>query len=117
MHDEIVETLSKSYHRLLKAFQDWDSSDVLNQYLESLARAYDPHSDYQGKDDYEEFAMLMNLSLFGIGAQLRSEDGYCKIEELLNGPAKASGKIKVGDRIVDVAQSNQPPVDIRRHAH
>jgi len=112
-HDQIVETLSKSYHRTLKAFQDWDSNDVLNQYLESLARAYDPHSDYQGPDEYEDFAMLMNLSLSGIGAQLRAEDGYCKIEELLNGPAKASGKIKVGDRIVAVAQSNQPPVDIR----
>jgi carboxyl-terminal processing protease len=93
-------------------FQDWDSNDVLNQYLDSLARAYDPHSDYQGRDEYEDFAMQMNLSLSGIGAQLRSEDGYCKIEELLNGPAKASKKIKIGDRIVAVAQSNQPPVDI-----
>jgi len=112
MHDEIVETLGKSNHRMLKVFQDWDSSDVLNLYLESLARAYDPHSDYQGPEDYEDFAMQMNLSLSGIGAQLRAEDGYCKIEELLNGPAKASGKIKVGDRITAVAQSNQPPVDI-----
>ncbi len=111
-HDQIVETLGKSYHRTLKVFQEWDSSDVLNQYLESFARAYDPHSDYQGKDDYDDFAMLMNLSLFGIGAKLQSEDGYCKIEELLNGPAKLSKKVKVGDRIVAVGQSNQPPVDI-----
>src|SRR6185312_6484145 len=109
----IEETLAKSYHRTLKAFQDWDSNDVLNQFLESLARAYDPHSDYQGPDEYEDFAMQMNLSLSGIGAQLRAEDGYCEIEELLNGPAKASGQIKVKDRIVAVAQSNQPPVDIR----
>lgn len=112
MHDQIVETLSKNYHRTLKVFQDFDSTDVLNQYLESLARSYDPHSDYQGVDEYEDFAMQMNLSLSGIGAQLRSEDGYCKIEILLNGPAKLSKKIKVGDRIVEVAQSNQPPVDI-----
>jgi carboxyl-terminal processing protease len=109
----IQETLGKSYHRTLKAFQDWDNYDVLNQFLESLARAYDPHSDYQGPDEYEDFAMQMNLSLSGIGAQLRAEDGYCEIEELLNGPAKASGQIKVKDRIVAVAQSNQPPVDIR----
>lgn len=112
MHDQIVETLDKNYHRTLKVFQEWDSSDVLNQYLESLARAYDPHSDYQGPDEYADFAMQMNLSLSGIGAELRSEDGYCKIELLLDGPAKLSKKIKVGDRIVEVAQSNQPPVDI-----
>jgi carboxyl-terminal processing protease len=112
MHDDIVEALGKSYHRTVKVFEDWDSSDVLNDYLEWLARSYDPHSDYQGPMEYEDFAMQMNLSLFGIGAELRSEDGYCKIEVLLNGPAKLSKKIKVGDRIVAVAQSNQPPVDI-----
>jgi carboxyl-terminal processing protease len=112
VHDQIVEALGKSYHRTLKVFEDWDSSDVLNDYLEWLARSYDPHSDYQGPMEYEDFAMQMNLSLFGIGAELRSEDGYCKIEVLLNGPAKLSKKIKVGDRILAVAQSNQPPVDI-----
>lgn len=112
MHDEIVESLGKSYHRMLKVFEDWDSNDVLNNYLEWLARSYDPHSDYQGPMDYEDFAMQMNLSLQGIGALLKADDDYCTIEELMNGPAKASGKIKVGDRIVAVAQSNQPPVDI-----
>jgi len=112
MHDAIVETLSKNYHRTLKVFEEWDSSDVLSQYLEWLARSYDPHSDYQGPADYEDFAMQMNLSLFGIGAELRATDGYCTIENLLNGPAKLSKKIRVHDRIVAVAQSNQPPVDI-----
>lgn len=112
MHDEIVETISKNYHRTLKVFEDWDSNDVLDNYLEALARAYDPHSDYQGPMDYEDFAMQMNLSLQGIGAVLQAKDDYCTIEELMNGPAKASKKIKVGDRIVAVAQSNQPPVDI-----
>ncbi|HEY2082163.1 MAG TPA: carboxy terminal-processing peptidase [Verrucomicrobiae bacterium] len=112
MHDEIVETLGKNYHRTVKMFDEWDSSDVLNDYLEWLARSYDPHSDYQGPMEYEDFAMQMNLSFFGIGAELQSEDGYCKIEVLLNGPAKASKQIKVGDRIAAVAQSNQPPVDI-----
>ena len=54
----------------------------------------------------------MNLSLFGIGAVLSSEDGYCKISDLKPGPAFKSKKIKVGDRIVAVAQSNAPPVDV-----
>ena len=111
-HDEIVEALSKNYHRMLKVFEEWDSNDVLNDYLEWFARSYDPHSDYQGPMDYEDFAMQMNLSLQGIGAVLQSKDDYCTIEDLMNGPAKASKKIKVGDRIVAVAQSNQPPVDI-----
>jgi len=51
--------------------------------------------------------------LFGIGAVLSTDmDGYCKIMEIKPGPAKNSNKIKEGDRIVAVAQSNAPPVDV-----
>jgi carboxyl-terminal processing protease len=112
MHEEIVETISKLYHRNLRFFEEWDSNDVLALYLNALAHTYDPHSDYQAPPDAEDFAMHMNLSLFGIGASLQSEDGYCKIKELLTGPALKSKKIKVGDRIVAVAQGSQVPVNI-----
>ena len=55
----------------------------------------------------------MNLSLFGIGAELTTDEGYCKIRRLLpGGPAMKNKLFKVNDRIVAVAQSNQPPVDI-----
>src|SRR5439155_22077734 len=41
------------------------------------------------------------------------DDGYCTIKPLLpRGPAAKSGKIKEKDRIVEVAQTNQPPVDV-----
>jgi len=111
--EEIVDTLSHRYQRTLKMFRDWDSDDVIQYYLTTLARVYDPHSDYFGHDQLEQFKIGMNLSLFGIGAELRSEDGYCSINRLLpGGPAVKSNKIKEKDRIVAVAQSNQPPVDI-----
>src|SRR5438094_5754803 len=73
---------------------------------------YDPHSDYLGKSKLDNFAMSMNLSLFGIGALLESEDGYCKIKELKPGPALRSKKLKPGDRIVGVAQGDSEPVDV-----
>ena len=110
---EIVETLSHRYQRNLRFFKDWDGDDVLQFYLTALARVYDPHSDYLGHAQLEQFSIGMNLSLFGIGAELLSEDGYCKIRRLLpGGPAFKSKLIKENDRIVAVAQSNQPPVDI-----
>lgn len=112
MHEDIVDTLSKSYHRQFRVFNEYDSGDVLTAYLEALARSYDPHSDYEGPAEYEDFAMQMNLSLFGIGAVLQQKDDYVSIEELMDGPAKLSKQLKVGDRIVAVAQSNKPPVDI-----
>ena len=109
---QILDTLARRYQRILKTFNEWDSENVLEIYLNALAHVYDPHSDYMGKSVLENFAIQMNLSLFGIGAELRSEDGVCKINRLMPGPAERSKKIKVGDKIVAVAQSNAPPVDI-----
>ena len=51
------------------------------------------------------------LSLFGIGAILEKPGTYCRIKELKEGPAKRSGQIKEGDRIVAVAQGNTKPLD------
>jgi carboxyl-terminal processing protease len=110
---EIVETLIKRYQRNLHSFVEMNNDDVLQIYLNALAHVYDPHSDFMGASQLESFAINMNLSLFGIGAELTSEDGYCKIRRLLpGGPAAKSKKMKENDRLVAVAQSNAPPVDI-----
>jgi carboxyl-terminal processing protease len=111
--EEIVDTLSHRYHRTLRTFTDWDNEDVLQIYLTTLAHVYDPHSDYFNHAQLESFAIGMNLMLFGIGAELVSEDGYCKIRKLLPGPAFKSKKIKENDRIIAVAQGkDQPFVDV-----
>src|SRR5207247_3846228 len=100
-------------HRILRTFTDWNNDDVLQVYLTTLAHVYDPHSDYFGHAQLESFAIGMNLRLFGIGAELISEDGYCTIRRLLpGGPALESKKIKEKDRIVAVAQGEQPFVDV-----
>jgi carboxyl-terminal processing protease len=111
---EIAELLAKRYRRNLHIFQEMDHEDVFEIYLNSLARVYDPHTDYFGKSQFEQFAISMNLALFGIGAQLRmDDDGYCTIEHLMpGGPAIKCKQIKDKDRIVAVAQSNGPPVDV-----
>jgi carboxyl-terminal processing protease len=111
--EQIVETLSHRYHRNLHTFMDWDNDDVLQIYLTALAHVYDPHSDYFNRSQLDSFAIGMNLSLLGIGAELTSEDGYCTIHRLLpGGPAAKSNKLKENDKIIAVAQSNQPPVDV-----
>ena len=84
----------------------------MQYYLTSLAQVYDPHSDYMPKSAFANFNIQMRLSLIGIGALLRSEDGYCRIQELMDGPAKNSGKIKPNDKIIAVAQGTNPPVDV-----
>jgi carboxyl-terminal processing protease len=112
-HAQIVETLTRRYHRNLRLFTDWDNEDIRSAYLTALAHVYDPHSDYFNKAQMDQFSIAMNLELFGIGAELRmDEEGYCKIERLLPGPAAKSKKVHEGDRIVAVAQTNQAPVDV-----
>jgi carboxyl-terminal processing protease len=110
---EIVELLTKRYRRNLHLFEEWDNDDVMQAYLTALANVYDPHSDYMNKIQADNFAIGMNLQLFGIGAELYSDEGYCTIRRLTpNGPAEKSKKINAKDKIVAVAQSNAPPVDV-----
>jgi carboxyl-terminal processing protease len=111
--EEIVDLLTRRYNRILHTYKEWDNEDVMEAYLTALAHVYDPHSDYFNLRQTAEFAISMNLSLFGIGALLSSDiDGYCKIQELKPGPAMNSKKLKPGDKIVAVAQGDQPPVDV-----
>ena len=61
----------------------------------------------------ENFSIDMRLSLVGIGASLRSIDGYTTIEEIIpGGPAAVQGELKMDDRITAVAQGNGPFVDV-----
>lgn len=110
---EIVTALTDRYTRQLQSMKKITREEVLDVYLNALAHVYDPHSDYMGPAQMDDFSIGMNLSLFGIGATLRDEDGYCKIYELVPGaPAARSGLLKPGDRIVAVGQADQKPVDI-----
>lgn len=111
--EEIVELLTRRYRRTLHLYREWDHDDVMQAYLTALANVYDPHSDYFNKSQADNFAIGMNLQLFGIGAELFSDEGYCTIRRLTpNGPAEKSKLLKAKDRIVAVAQSNAPPVDV-----
>jgi carboxyl-terminal processing protease len=114
MDQQIVATLVHRYQRILRVFRDWNHEDVLGIYLTALAHVYDPHSDYFNAEQMANFRIMMNLELKGIGAELvMDDDGYCKIQKVLpNGPAAKSKKIHKDDRIVAVAQGNQPPVNV-----
>ena len=110
---EVREKLDRRYARNLKFFAEWDSDDVIQLYLTTLGHAYDPHTDYMGRAALEQFAINMNLALFGIGAQLRALDGYCTLERLLpGGPAEKSKKLREKERIVAVAQADGEAVDV-----
>jgi carboxyl-terminal processing protease len=106
--------VARRYDRLARNVHEQDKDEQIKLFLDALAQAYDPHSEYLSKADMKNFSINMGLSLVGIGAMLRSEDGYAKIESLVpGGPAQLDGRLKVGDRITAVAQGPADYVDVR----
>ena len=119
--EDPLTTVTKRYDRLLKNLEDYDNEEISQMYLTALASLYDPHSSYMSPTTLEDFSIGIKLALVGIGAVLSSEDGYCVIKELVpGGPADLDGRLKVGDKIVGVAQGEglfEDIVDMKlRHA-
>ena len=112
----VAENIDKRYKQFMIVIQDMDEEAILQRYLSSIAMAYDPHSDYMSPMRKEDFDIDMNLSLCGIGAQLRSEDGAAKITEVIpGGPAdrdKRDIRLIAGDKIIGVGQGDGLVEDI-----
>src|SRR5436853_6886759 len=109
-----AQLVARRYDRLARNVHEEDKDEQMKLYLDALAQAYDPHSEYLSKADMKNFSINMGLSPVGIGAILRSEDGYANIDSLVpGGPAQADGRLKVGDRITAVAQGPADYVDVR----
>lgn len=100
----------KTYRMYL---DDNEPIEVLEVYLSTLSRLYDPHSSYMSPKTEEDFNIQMQLSFVGIGALLSSEDGYVKVEKIIpGGPAEKSGVLKSTDKIIAVGEEGAVPADV-----
>ncbi len=109
----IQETINTRYERLLRSYKEYDGTDIIQDYLSSLSHVFDPHTDYLAAPSKENFDISMKLSLVGIGAVLRNEDGYAKIVSLVpGGPAESGKKLKPNDKIEAVGQGDGPFVEV-----
>ncbi|MCS0588455.1 carboxy terminal-processing peptidase [Massilia norwichensis] len=109
----IRETLDKRYEGYQNRLKKLNNEDVFQMFMNAYATAIEPHTNYLGPRSAENFDIMMRLSLDGIGAVLQSREDYTVIREIVpGGPADKSGKLKVGDRIVGVAQGNGPFTDV-----
>lgn len=101
----IRETLGNRYENSLKRFSQIQSSDAFQSFMNAYAMAIEPHTNYLGSRAVEDFDIAKRLSLVGIGAMLVEKEECATIRELVPGsPAALSGQLKVGDRILGVAQ-------------
>ena len=104
-YQEAVERVSRRYQNNARLWRQIDSHEILENFLGSLARSFDPHTDYMSKSTLEEFNIQMRLQLNGIGAELRQSDEYTEVVRILpGGAAFADGRLKKGDKIIGVGQ-------------
>src|SRR5204862_1039326 len=71
--------VSRRYDRLARNVHEEDKDEQMQVFLDALAQAYDPHSEYLSKADMKNFSINKGLSLVAIGAMLRSAEVDAKI--------------------------------------
>jgi len=97
--------LHSRYKTVQRNIEQMKQSEILEFYLTALTTCFDPHSTYMSPESAEDFDIQMRLSLDGIGASLRSEDGYTIVNQVMpGGPADKDGRLKDKDKIVGVGQ-------------
>lgn len=117
---EPADALKTAREKVMKSYDDYfarmrkeKKSEQYDRYLSAIARTFDPHTDYLPPVSKDTFEMSMRGSFEGIGATLREENGYIKVEAILPGsPAFRQGELQVGDLILKVAEGGREPVDI-----
>jgi carboxyl-terminal processing protease len=91
--------------------------DMFSDFVNAITSSMDPHTTYFAPVDKRSFDELLSGRFYGIGAQLKEDDGKIKVASLVaGGPAWKSGNLQVEDEIVKIAQGNAEPVDVTGYA-
>lgn len=111
---EAREQVGKQFDRFFTTKKNRETLDAnFSIFVNAITGAMDPHTDYMPPLDLRTFKEAMKGSFFGIGAQLKEDDGKIKIGTLVSGgPAWKSGELKENDEIIKVAQGAEEPVDV-----
>ncbi|MGR3810483.1 carboxy terminal-processing peptidase [Jiulongibacter sp. NS-SX5] len=103
----IAKTLKRRYERYETRVAKLRSEDVFQTYMNSFTEAIDPHTSYMIPSTAAQFNIDMSQSLEGIGAQLRNEDDYVMIVDIIpGGPLFKTQQASKDDYILGVAQGD-----------
>ncbi len=109
---DIRERLRQRYDGLARRIQQFSADDVFQSFMNAFTETLEPHTSYMSPSTSENFDISMKLSLEGIGAVLRSDNDYTVIQRTIpGGPARESGQVYSGDRILGVAQGLDGPIE------
>lgn len=115
---EAREQVTKQIDRYFSTKKTRENTDEnFSTFVNTITTVMDPHSSYFPPIDLRSFNESMSGHFYGIGAQLKEDDGRIKISSLVSGgPAWKSGELKENDEIIKVAQGNEEPVDVTGYA-
>jgi carboxyl-terminal processing protease len=107
------EKVLKSYKKFFSRLVNEKRSDKLDKFYNSVTKVFDPHTNYLIPEDKEDFDIDMSGKLEGIGAILREDNSYIKVERIVPGSASWKTKeVEAEDIILKVGQGKDEPVDI-----
>ena len=113
LEEEARAQVRKTYDDYFRRLERLDISDRRSDYLNAIAATYDPHTNYFPPKEKEDFDISMSGRLEGIGAQLREDNGFIKVVNIVPGSASArQGQLQVNDVILKVGQGREEPVDV-----
>lgn len=115
---EAREQVSRQMDRYIVTRKNRETNDEnFSTFVNAITTTMDPHTTYFPPIDLRTFNESMRGSFFGIGAQLKEEEGKIKISSLVTGgPAWKGGELKENDEIIKVAEGNATPVDVTGYA-
>jgi carboxyl-terminal processing protease len=103
----------KSYKKIFSRIVNEKRSDKLDKFYNAVTKVFDPHTNYLVPDEKEDFDIDMSGKLEGIGAILREENSYIKVEKIVPGSASWKTKeVEAEDVILKVGQGREEPVDV-----
>ncbi len=111
---EARDYVKKRMERSMTTKKTHETTDEnFSTFVNAISQSMDPHTDYFPPVDKRSFDESMSGGFYGIGAQLKEEDGKIKIASLIAGmPAERNGDVKIDDEIIKIAQGTAEPVDV-----
>jgi carboxyl-terminal processing protease len=109
--DEAIMLLQKHYFNWNKFIDEIDSNMVLEKFLVSFMKSFDPHADYFTPIRFDSYENKLKSSFEGIGISTKIVGNDIFVEYVYqDGPASQNGNIKKGDRIVFLGNPDEGPM-------
>jgi carboxyl-terminal processing protease len=108
---EAREAVKKQMDRYFSTRKTRETVDeIFSKFINAITGSMDPHTNYFPPIDLRSFNESMSGRFFGIGAQLKEEDGKILISSLVSGgPAWKGGELKENDEMMKLLKLDKEP--------